>query len=296
MENPFLLYFVSLTIFSQMLAIGVNHSVAEITYLWRRPALWMRSLLAVVVLVPLVVVLLLKLLSLHAVVASGLALLACAPGAPLTTKRSQMAGGDPVYAASLQLTLALLAIVIAPLTLEIFDAVFDSVNKRITPVAVALQVGKITFLPVVAGLLLQHISPAFCNRIARHVQTVANALFILLFVVLIGLIALAPQVRGMLMVGGRPTLAIVLMVLISLAIGHFLGGPERSRKSTLAIACIARNVGLALYIAGLSQYGQYLVPTIVSYLIIGALIAVPYAVWSKRKARAGSPSNEMDGP
>jgi BASS family bile acid:Na+ symporter len=52
MNHPILLYFVSLTIFTLMFALGVNHSFEELTSLWRRPGLLLRSLVAVVVLVP----------------------------------------------------------------------------------------------------------------------------------------------------------------------------------------------------------------------------------------------------
>ena len=55
MDNPIILHFVTLTIYSLMLAIGVNHSFEQLTSLWRRPALLLRSLLAVIVLVPAVV-------------------------------------------------------------------------------------------------------------------------------------------------------------------------------------------------------------------------------------------------
>ncbi len=73
------------------------------------------------------------------------------------------------------------------------------------------------------------------------------------------------------------------MVMVSLAIGHLLGGPRRDQRSALATACIARNIGLALFIAELSYYGQHLVPTILTYMILGGLLAIPYAVWSKRQ-------------
>ena len=115
MDNPIILHFVTLTIFSLMLAIGVNHSFEQLTSLWRRPALLLRSLLAVIVLVPAVVGLLIWVFDLPIAVATGLAILAAAPGAPLTTKRTQMAAGDPTYAASLQLTLALSAVVVLSL-------------------------------------------------------------------------------------------------------------------------------------------------------------------------------------
>ena len=79
------------------------------------------------------------------------------------------------------------------------------------------------------------------------------------------------------------------MVGISLAIGHLLGGPAGEQRSVLAIASIARNVGLAMFIAGLSDYGQQFIPTLLAYMILGAILAVPYSVWSKRqiKSKAG---------
>ncbi len=37
----------------------------------------------------------------------------------------------------------------------------------------------------------------------------------------------------------------------------------------LAIASIARNVGLALFIANLSDYGQLFIPTLLTYMLLG---------------------------
>ena len=59
MDHPILLHFVSLTIFTLMLALGVNHSFEQLVSLWRRPELLLRSLVAVVFLVPMAVLLLL---------------------------------------------------------------------------------------------------------------------------------------------------------------------------------------------------------------------------------------------
>ena len=285
MDNPIILHFVSLTVFILMFAIGVNHSFEQLISLWRRPALLLRSLLSVIVVVPMVVGVLLWVFDLTPAVATGLAVLAAAPGAPLTTKRSQMAGGDSTYSASLQLTLALLAVVITPLILAIFYALFDLATERVTPFQVALQVAEVTFLPVIIGLLIHHFAPGTAERIGKPVRVLANVLFILLFVVLIVLLAVAPQLRAMLHFWGLPMAAILIMVVVSLASGHLLGGPSREQRSALAIASIARNVGLALFIAGLSDYGQNFIPTVLTYMILGALLAVPYGVWSKRRMK-----------
>jgi bile acid:Na+ symporter, BASS family len=283
MDNPILLNFVTVTIFSLMLAMGINHSFQQVTFLWRRPELLLRSLLAVIVLVPAVVGLMLWVFELPLAVATGLAVLAAAPGAPLTYKRSQMAGGDPTYTASLQLTLALLAVVVTPLILFIFCALFKLGAGRVSPFEVARQVAEVTFLPVITGLLIQHFAPKLAEVIGKPVRMLANVLFIVLFLLVIILLVLSPDLRMTLNLGWLPTAAIIIMAGSSLAIGHLLGGPYLEQRSALAIASIARNVGLALFIAALSDYGQNFIPTLLTYMILGALLAVPYSVWSRRQ-------------
>ncbi len=283
MDNVIILSFVTLTIFSLMFTIGLNHSFEQLTFLWSQPALLLRSLLAVVVLVPVVVGLLLRLFDLPPPVAKGLAVLAAAPGAPLMIKRAEMAGGARNYAASLQLTLALLAVVVTPLVLMILGALFELTTGRVTAFEVARQVGEVTFMPVIIGLLIQRFWPGIAGRIARPVRVIANTLFILLFLVVIVLLVLSPDLRVMLWLGGLPTAVIIILAGASLAIGHLLSGPPQERRSVLAIASIARNVGLALFIANLSDYGQLFIPTLLTYMLLGTLLAVPYSVWSKRQ-------------
>lgn len=69
--------------------------------------------------------------------------------------------------------------------------------------------------------------------------------------------------------------------------GHLLSGPRQEQRPVLAIASIVRNVDLALFIADLSDYGQKFLPTLLTYIILGALLAVPYSVWSKRQMTGG---------
>lgn len=285
MDNPIVLIYVTVTIFCLMLSMGVSHSFQQLTFLWRQSELLLRSLLAVIVLVPAVVGLLLWVFELPLPVATGLAVLAAAPGAPLTYKRAQMAGGDLAYTASLQLTLALLAVVVTPLILVIFCTLFELGAGRVKTFDVARQVAEVTFLPVITGLLIQHFAPRLAEVIGKPVRMLANILFIVLFLVVIILLVLSPDLRMTLNLGGLPTAAIIIMAGSSLAIGHLLGGPSREQRSVLAIASIARNVGLALFIAGLSDYGQNFIPTLLTYMILGALLAVPYSVWSKRQMR-----------
>ncbi|MDH3688725.1 MAG: sodium dependent transporter [Gammaproteobacteria bacterium] len=288
MDNGILLKFVTLTIFTLMLTIGVNHSLEHLGSVWRQRDVLLRALLAVIVLVPLVVIVLLWVFDLPPAVATGLAVLAAAPGAPLTHKRSQMAGADLTYVASLQLTLALLAVVVTPLTLAIFYGLFELDIERVSALKVAQQVAQVTFLPVIIGLALQRFAPQLVAVIGKPLNVIADALFMLLMLALIVLLVIAPDMRAMLKVGWPAIAAILIMVVAALAIGHGLGGPAQDRRSALAVASIARNVGLALFVVGLSDAGHTSIPTIVTYMILGAVIAVPYAIWSKRQVQSAT--------
>jgi BASS family bile acid:Na+ symporter len=285
MENPIVGHFVTVTIFSLMLAIGVNHSFRQITYLARQPGLLVRSLLSVIVLVPGIVGVLLWAFPLPPAVATGLAVLAAAPGAPVTTKRTEIAGGELAYAVNLQLTLAVLAVVVTPLILSVYFSVFDLVIERVAPLDVARQIARVTFLPIIVGFLIRRFLPAVAARIGNPLRILSNILLIILVLVLVIFLALAPDLRAMLNLGWPATMAIALMIVFSLAAGHFLGGPTQEKRAVLAVASIARNLGLALFIAGLTDYGQQFVPTLLTYMILGGVLSVPYAVWSKRRVK-----------
>ncbi|MBD2524622.1 bile acid:sodium symporter family protein [Nostoc sp. FACHB-133] len=278
MDHPLLLILVKITIFSLMLAIGSNLSFEKMLSFWRKPALVFRALLAVIVLVPLVVIFLLKLFNLPSEVMIGLALLAASPGAPLSTKRTQRAGGSLSYAASLQLTLAILAVFVTPLTLAIFAALFESISQKVAILEVARQVIMVQILPVSLGLLIQKFAPTFAEKIAKPLIFIANGVFSIL-VILACILGLPLFSR----VWQLPLVAIAIMVIASLGIGHILGRLDDDMRSILAIFCIARNFGLALFIAILNHIQQQVIPTLVAYVILGAFVGIPYSIWNKRR-------------
>ncbi|MGI9516884.1 MAG: bile acid:sodium symporter family protein [Pirellulaceae bacterium] len=292
------LVFVGVTVFTLMLTIGVNQSFDQLTSLWRQPGILIRSLLAVIVLVPVVALILLWVFDLPPEVATGLAVLAAAPGAPLTTKRSQMAAADVDYITSLQLTLALSAVFVTPCILAIFYAIFELQTERVNPLQLVWQIASVTFLPVVIGLLLQRIAPQFVKMIRQPINVIANVLFLLLVVALVVAMAVLPEARAKLLVGWPAITAIVLMAVAALTIGHLLGGPRLDYRGGLAVACIARNLGLAAYIVGLGESSEEMIPTLLAYAVVGAALAIPYSIWIKRilKAEGDSEKNKSEIP
>lgn len=287
-------------IFILMLSLGVNQSLADLVAFWRRQGALLRSLLAVVVLFPVVVFLLLKLFPVPSGVVAGLAILAAVPGAPVTYKRSALAGGDPVYTSNLHMTLALLTIMVTPLILSIFYGQFDlELEGKITVLQIVRQVAVVQFLPIGIGFLLQRVSPRFVEAIRKPLQKLANLAFwvmsgIFLFPLILWSIVQLVWPLGLVSIALFSTVAI-----LTLAIGYFLGGESRlppdlasprSQRASLAIATIARNLGLALLLAELSGAASSIVPTILGYALVSLVIAVPFSLWSKRRIASATDS------
>lgn len=280
MNSPLFEILVKVTLFTMMLAIGVNLSWEKLTFLWRSPKKLIISLVAVIVIVPAVVIALLSIFDLPSESATVLAILAASPGAPLITKRSQMAGGHIPYSASIQLTLALVAVIVTPLTLRIFFILFDIDIEYIGVLNIAKQVIEIQFIPIIIGLLLQKFSPNLVSKYGKTLILIANILLIIM-----ALFLLPVAIPLIFKINILSMAAIVIMAIASLAIGHFLGGKAVEERSALAVACLARNIGLALFIITLSENSASFIPTLVSYMILGAIVAFPYSAWSKRQLK-----------
>ena len=271
---------VSLTIFSIMLTMGINFSLRELFAFWKQSGFVFRAQMAVSVLIPALTLVLLWLIHPPNAVIVGLILLAAAPGAPLLTKRVQMAGGSFNYGASLQVTLSLSAVLITPLILGISGLIFPVATATVDSLQIAKQIAVVQLLPLSIGLGMRQVGSEIADEISDFLTITANTLFVVLAIFLLILsLDLIPNL------GTVPIVLILTIASLSLSIGHLLGGPASETRSTVAIACIARNVGLALYIAILNQQTQA-IPVILSYLILAALVAFPYSAWMRRQITA----------
>jgi predicted Na+-dependent transporter len=188
-----------------------------------------------------------------------------------------MAGGNLAIATSLQVTLATLAIVTTPITLLIFTLIFAKVEASAPFLLIAKQVLTVQFLPLGLGVLIRIVSRDTAANLSELLTVVANTLFIVLLVFLLGFsLVTIPTVPWQALV------AIVLTVLMGLSCGHLLGGPDLASRSSIATGTIARNAGLALFLLAANGAAQG-IPTIIAYMVVGSLTALPYNVWIKKQ-------------
>lgn len=80
---------------------------------------------------------------------------------------------------------------------------------------------------------------------------------------------------------------IAAFVLLGLAVGHLLGGPDAHDRAVLALATATRHPGIALAIGATNFPEQKAVlPAILLYVVLGAILTLPYVMWRKRATDA----------
>jgi len=118
------------------------------------------------------------------------------------------------------------------------------------------------------------------------------------FLVLSGLTPIAPvhEVVVKLLLGNGTLVAIVLVTMAGLAVGHVLGGPAIENRLVLALSTASRHPAVAIAIAYATFPGEELVTAAVLLeLVVVTLISAPYISHIKREVRALHERNAIVG-
>lgn len=259
-----------------LLAIGAASSVRQVAYLWQRPALLSRALLAMYVLVPAAAVLIDEFVPLGKVARAALLVLAVSAGAPMLPRKLGAIGRSP-YVFSLVVTSSFLAVAFVPVWVMVLGPHFE-LDRQVEPLQIAMSVAQTILLPLLAGMALRAMWPAICERWADRLIAALGSLLMLM-----GLAMLLMFGHMLLDVPPRSFVAMTGLLLIALVIGHLLGGPDPHERTALAITCSTRHVGLAVLVAA-SMPGPYAVLLITAYLLCSLIVTVPYLMWRRRSA------------
>ncbi|MCP6759727.1 MAG: bile acid:sodium symporter [Fischerella sp. CENA71] len=259
-----------LTLFVLMLGMGLNLTIRQLSYLWNKPGLLIRVLLASFVLVPLAAAIVVGILPLSAPVRIGIALMAITPGAPLIYRKISKMGWNATLAASYQVTVSLLAIVFLPVLAAVLSNLYPN-QGVITPLEVFKQILAVQIIPLTIGLAIRAGIPDLAEQMEDFVSPIGNVMFLAL-----GVLILIKGLEQVLSAGILPILAIALIAAASLAIGHFLAGADSRDRATLAIANATRNPGLALVITVFNFTKAEILPTIIVYALVCAIAVTLY--------------------
>jgi len=271
-----------------VLALGLNATFSESTYLFRRPGELIRAVFSIYVVMPLLALGLVLTFHLHPAVKIALVVLSVTPVPPVFPRNAVKAGGRDNYSVGLLVATAVLAIVVIPIAMMYFERI-GGVRLE-TPVhATAALVLATVLMPLVVGIAIRDGSPYFAKQIAEPVSKWATALLILSAPpVLIGSMSTIPSLFG-----DGTLVSLAVFAVAGYLIGDFFGRPEFDSRRVLGLATSSRHPALAAAIAHeFFPEQRRALPAIVLYLIVSAVVT---GVASRRRPRpTGLPSKRTE--
>jgi len=270
------------SVFLSVFAIGLSSGANDARYLFRRPRELMRALLAMNILMPALAIAMALWLDLAPELKIALVLLAVSPIPPLLPGKMTKAGSSGSYALGLLIAISLLSIIFVPLAMKIIARIFD-LPLGMSLVSVASLVFVTVLLPVGLGMLARRALPALASRLAEPIKKIAG---IALLACVVVIVIAGARVLGVVANSGA-LVAIAAFVVFGLVAGHVLGGPASENRAALALSSATRHPGVAIAIAQANFPEQKLATAaILLYLLVCAVVTIPYLAWNKRRQRA----------
>jgi predicted Na+-dependent transporter len=258
-------------VFVLMVSIGMSLHWPELIANWRRLdwSGWTRLLLATFILPATVALILARIFPLTLHQTAGLFMVGATPGAPLLTRNLARRGFNMNLAASYQVWGAVMTPIMIPLMTFLAAKLYDR-DIWIPPRVLAWQIITKEFVPLLVGMALMHLAPAFSKKAQQAINLIGNAVLILVFALLLWkmrhqLMAVTPWVVA----------AVVLLLISSIAVMHLLARGDAVTVRTFAVSNANRHVGLALLISGRYMQSFEALPVVACYaLAVAVLMAI----------------------
>jgi BASS family bile acid:Na+ symporter len=277
-----ILFGMKASIMMSVLAIGLDTTLAEASYLLRHPRRLLHSVISMDVIMPLFAIAAALLLPLAGPVKLALIALSVSPVPAGFVKKAMKMGGTEAYVIGLLVTAALIAVAFVPLAIEVIGPIFG-VETYMSPAAVAALMVTTILIPLIAGMVVRRVRARLAVSIVRPLAMVAN--------VVLALAALAIVVAAwqqiMALVGNGTIAVFAAFTVVALVAGHFFGGPNPNDRTALAVATATRHPGVAIAIATANFPGQRLpAAAVLLYLVVSAVVFAPYAYWRRHQQSA----------
>ena len=268
-----------------MISMGLSLTVKQVTDPLRNTRFVIMALLANFILIPAAAYVLTLVIPLNEALVTGLILVSLAAGAPALPKLAQIAGVDTAAATGLMVLLIVATIIIMPIILPLL----------VSGVAVG-------FWDIASGLIVLMLIPLAVSLFVRarwesiaasfHPYAAQASTISLLFLLVLMLVLNWGNVVSLF--GSRGLFASLILVVIALVVGYFLGG---SNKWVQSLGAGQRNIAAAMVVGTMnfSENPNVLVMIIV-YSLITMIIMTPLAgeLGKRAKAKAAEAVGETD--
>lgn len=278
---PLLNFFVAVV----MLSIGLRTSGGELLDILRDRRLLARTLLVNCAIIPAIGFLLVGIFPLTSDARIGILLLAAIPGTPIALQFTRLAKTRLAFAVALTFVLSLVSVAMTPLVIATMPEMVRHDQKPLVFLlgTIALYIA----LPLWSGVWVAKRVPKVASKLVLPLGVLATAAFLfLMWETRLMRHQAFDAIRG-----GGAILAMFVLLVLSMAIGWWIGGPDRETRRVVATSTGMRSVIVVLYIARFCFPGSnvHIVPIVYFSLMVptNLLFHLAFSGWHKLRPVAG---------
>jgi BASS family bile acid:Na+ symporter len=264
-------------IVSTMIGAGLQVDRARLTATLRRYDLLGKALLGNFVVVPFVAWLAVRAFGVGPELATGILLMAMAPGVPfLVNSAGRQQGGSLSFAVEIAFLFSALSVVTIPITAGLLlpGGALAIPTQRFLTTLIGFQL-----VPLLIGAA---IGPRLSEAVVEKTTRVLHLIFAVTALVFAAVLSDKIVAAVASVYGFGHLAAIAVIGLCALLTGWVLGGPHRDDRRTLSIATLMRNIGLCALIATSEFPNTPVVPAVITYFAITFAISLPIRIYFHR--------------
>jgi bile acid:Na+ symporter, BASS family len=264
---------VALFVFVAMFNLGLDLTIKQIVEPLRNRRLFFSSMVANVILIPVLTFAFAGAMPLEEATRIGLLLYVCCAGSEAGPKLVQIAGGNAAFAVAL--LGALLPVTVFAIPLALFLALPD---VQIEQGKLLLKLLLVVVLPMSIGLSIKATRGAAAARLSAVVHRISVLLLGMAFaqIIYVNYEKFAALQSIVLFAG-------LLFFVLAFAVGYLVGGPGKQSRKTLGIMSLMRGGSVSMVIAGQAFPHEPKVLVMATVMTsLSVVVGVLVTVWLRR--------------
>lgn len=282
-------YFASAQLALAMVGMGATLHPRDFLTIVRMPKSFCVGYFCVLALSPLIAVLITKLFTLEAGIATGLVLIAAVPGGTMSNLLTFFARANVALSIALTASATLTCLISTPIVLNFFAADLLPSAIVMPAQAIAFDIFMALLLPLVIGMALGSKFEAHRPQITRYSIRGSIAAIVLLVIVSGGSGRIHPDDYGLITPAAMITFGLLLMMIPAI-VATAIRAP-REDAVAIAIETCFRNCNLAVLIKATAfpvvpgvadPFADQVLFVALVYGVIGTAISVPVTIWNRQ--------------
>jgi len=255
---------------SSMIVLALKAGRPYLKELFGNPKLLMKYFLVMFILMPALALLFYSLDAAHHTVWMAVIVISISPPFPGMIKSISKLGGNAGLSTAWMITSIFISFIMIPVNLLIIEQILN-IDAKIGIDAVIIKLMLMFIIPMLIGFMISRYRPNYVSFILEIMELVSKIASVVMVVCLL-IIAVPMIIQS----GIVEFSLILLFLIISLVISHFIESADRKHGPILSFSVITRLPAPAVILAGINGMTMVYAPTIFTFMITGIILMAVY--------------------